>query len=163
MRHENKRRRETDEAQQSQSTGEAEPLPRQEDLRQMARENTNTIAPFSPGILDVHMLLLFANRVQTLQREAAPLQRRIPRDEDHLPSNSPTSRPWRLSKPLDALANICVARARGDMVATAIRSHESEKRVVLFNATNDNSIPQSTIAYVEKSVEFFEADQITCN
>lgn len=121
-------------------------LSRQEGHRHQViqRAQNRAVAPFIPGPLEVYPLLAFMQHMQT---QGHPHRYRYPLGSSPLLQDNP-SRPKRSLKLLDALASICVSRAHGDSVATAIRFHETDRRVVLYIATNGD-IPQTTIDHVE--------------
>jgi hypothetical protein len=96
---------------------------------------------------DIHILLAFANYVYGREHRYSPLQRLTAQDAAHQPVAYPTCQPWRLSKALDSLANICVAQASGEVIATAFRPSNGETSIEIIIASNA-AVPNDTINYL---------------
>jgi hypothetical protein len=117
---------------------------------------------FRPSQSDVHDLLAAIAKIERREQMQITSQRLTPKDQSHEPNSSPTRQPWRLSKVLDSLANLCVSETNHEVIATALRVDYKAESIELMIASNTN-VQDSTVAHLREIWKTLPQISILCH
>jgi hypothetical protein len=113
--------------------------------RKIARYYKSQPQEIVPNEDDIHNLLAFANHLYGQELKHSPLERLTTHNAANQPLVYPTHHPWRLSKVIDSLANICVAQASGEIIAAAFRSAGNDLEIIV---ASNGTVPHDTLDYL---------------
>jgi OTT_1508-like deaminase len=105
-----------------------------------AKEMKAALPELSPDFVvqpdDIHCLVAFAQKAQQRSIKIFVKERRTDLDQISERPNYATKKPWRQARCLDSLANICVSKPHGEVIAIGLR-HDTTKLDIIV-ATNDD-------------------------